>query len=259
VTNNGVAIITGGSSGIGLEFARQLAAKGCNLLLIARHKAELENAAAQLKKDLMVDIETMATNLAEETNLPAVCRKIEQYQNISYLINNAGTTYLGHFNELEIEKHTRLMTLHMSAPVYLTHSALKVMATNKKGIIINVASFSAFMNQIPTTGLYGPTKSFLVSFSRTLRSSLQGQNIQVQVLCPGYTYTNFHKSEEFTSRNMDVYNKIPQAMWMKCDEVVRQSLAASPNKFIVIPGFINRLFLFVMNLPFAAVLFKNKQ
>lgn len=234
------AFITGASSGIGEVFARRLAEDGYNLVLTARRGELLQKLAAELQARYLIKTEIILADLSKLSDIQRLEKHISNMKNLEMLINNAGFgTKTGNFDQSDIDKQTDMITVHITAPVRLCRAALPVMTANKKGFIINVSSMASF-TPIPKGINYGATKTYLNFFSEGLQRELDGKNIKVQALCPGFTYTGFHDTEEFEPNHRD---HIPKTMWSSAESVVEESLRAlKKNKVIVVPGFKNRLF-----------------
>ena len=241
--NAKTALITGASSGIGATFARQLAAKGYNLFLVARRRDRLASVANELQKAHSVSVETLLADLANLSDIEKVERRISKIENLSTLINNAGFGVSGNFAETDPDKQIDMMNVHIVASVRLCRAALPGMIARHHGTIINVASTGAFV-PIPGHIMYNATKAYLVFFSEALQAELARTGVNVQALCPGFTYTEFHDTSEFTTFNR---SRIPKLLWMSAEEVVTKSLKAlKRNKTVYIPGFINRCYVAAM-------------
>jgi hypothetical protein len=234
--NSGKILITGASSGIGAAFARALAVRQKNLMLIARRKERLENLASELRKNHNIDVEILATDLSESRDIDKVEKYIADNQALDMLINNAGFVTAGRFSRTSLEEQEAMVRLHVIAPIRLTHAALPKMVERGHGTIINVSSNAAFI-PLPGSVTYSGTKAFLVAFSEALQSELKGTGVHVQALCPGFTHTEFHdRLPRFKS------SSIPAPFWTNPEEVVAASLeAVKKNKVICIPGLMNRL------------------
>ncbi|MFW9918035.1 MAG: SDR family NAD(P)-dependent oxidoreductase [Candidatus Thorarchaeota archaeon] len=234
------AVITGASSGIGLEYARQLAARKIDVILLARRKDKLEEICLNLSNTHDISASFIPVNLSNIDEVQNVCQEILKKSPIDILINCAGFATRGEFTSVSLETHFQMISLHVNSAVALCHSILPTMQTQNRGIIINVASIGAFT---PTqdNSIYSATKSFLVAFSQNLNVELEGTNIIVQAVCPGFTKTEFHHVGHFSDFDASV---IPERLWMSATDVVSTSLAKlKKNKVILIPGFKNRLFL----------------
>ncbi len=230
-------MITGASSGIGAEFATQLAEEGFSLVIIARRVQKLEQLAEDIRSRHPVQVTVQQADLSQKADIERVVASIQELPNLDLLVNNAGFGTVGRFTRVEAKKELAMMYVHMIAPVVLCRAALPGMLAHKQGAIINVSSLSGI---IPIRNVvYQSTKAFLVNFSYALRNELQGSGVRVQALCPGFVYTEFHDTPEYTHFSR---NSIPDFLWMEPGQVVSESLKAlEHNKFICIPGTINKL------------------
>ncbi|MCX8160742.1 MAG: SDR family oxidoreductase [Candidatus Saccharicenans sp.] len=236
------ALITGASAGLGEEYARQLAAAGVDLILVARRKDRLEDLARGLSQKYPVSVEIFPADLSRDHELSALAEKIRQTEDLDLLINNAGFGGKSKFYKDENGESEQMVRVHVLAPVILTRAALPAMIRRGRGAVINVSSVAAFS---PFSGaMYSSTKAFLAMFSVNLQNELHGKGIKVQALCPGLTHTEFH---QVAGMNKET---IPGFLWMRADRVVRISLRAlGRNKVIVIPGCRNRIISFLMRCP----------
>jgi short-subunit dehydrogenase len=227
------ALITGASSGLGAEFARQLAARGYHLIITARRQPRLVELAQQLESQHPITVQTLVADLAHPAGLEAVAEHIRSLPALDLLVNNAGFGTKGSFPQVDPRKHAAMLQVHITASVLLTHAALPGMIARHQGCIINVSSMAGL---IPIRSvLYGTTKAFLVNFSEALQAELRGTGVKVQALCPGFTYTEFHDTPEYTGFNR---RKIPRILWLTSPQVVRTSLDHMNRRAVVcIPGF----------------------
>ena len=233
------ALITGASSGIGAEFARQLAAQGVHLALVGRSEARLTPVAEEIRAAYPVAVETLAADLGGAQGVERVITFIEALPHLDYLVNNAGYGTTGYFAESDIGRQVGMLDLHVTAALRLCRAALPGMIARGSGAIVNVASVSAFA-PMPHTAVYSATKAALVNFSRGLQTELRGTGVRVQALCPGFTRTRFHSSAEFEGFRTE---KLPGLLWTQADAVVRDSLRALRNggPLVVVPGWFYRL------------------
>jgi short-subunit dehydrogenase len=220
-----VALITGASSGIGQTFARQLAARGYDLIVVARRADRLE----KLARELPTTVQPLAADLLTDEGLLAVENAIRECANLELLVNNAGFGTVGRFWQASLSGQENMHRLHVLATVHLTHAALNRMA---KGGIINVSSVAAFSSSAGNAS-YCATKAWMNSFTEGLAADLRSAQspIRVQALCPGFTLTEFHEA-------MGVDRAaIPSFFWLKAEDVVAASLRGlDRNQIIVVPG-----------------------
>jgi uncharacterized protein len=239
MTQPNTALITGASSGIGASFARLLAVRGYDLILVARRIERLEALSAEIEERSAVKVEILPADLATLDGIESVEKRIESTQRLQILINNAGFGTSRYLIETAAEEETAMINLHMLASVRLIKAALPEMICKRSGGIINVASISAFL-PTPGSATYAASKAYLVTFSRALHKEVQQFNVRVQALCPGFTTTEFHSSETFTEKINR--SRTPKFLWMTADDVAKLSLQALKTKRVVfIPGIKNRI------------------
>jgi hypothetical protein len=226
-----VTLITGASAGLGAEFARQCAARGEELVLVARRRDRLDAIAAELGGRIHV----VAADLAEPG---AAGRLIEEVAalglEVGTLVNNAGFGLAGRFAELPLKRQLGMIDLNVRALTELTGRVLPAMRTRRRGGILNVASTAAFQAG-PTMAVYFATKAFVLSFTEALHHELRGSGIKVSALCPGPTATEFGAVAGVTSTNFE-------RLAGDAAQVVRTGLRAlDRNQAIAIPGLQNKL------------------
>ncbi len=232
-------VITGASAGIGEEFAKQLAQQGCHLILVARRKERLEALAGQLFDKCQVKVEVIAEDLVE----PGACERVANHiadkgWQLEGLVNNAGFGELGKFDQVDLQRQLNMLQLNVACVVDLSHRlipALKrsYLAQNQPSFIINVGSTSAFQGG-PNMSIYFATKAFLLSFSEAIHEELKTDGVDVSVLCPGATATEFADVAAMNDTNLF------KAGAMNVQDVVKSALE-NRKKAIVIPGFRNKL------------------
>ena len=250
--SNVVALITGASSGLGAVYARQLAAQGYNLVLVARREERLAALAAELEERHGVSAQALAADLSTPDGIERVEERIARLEAVDMLVNNAGFGFPGKFAESDLARHLDMIHVHVTASVRLCRAALPGMIARRRGRIINVASLSAFVPAGHAT--YTATKTYLVAFSETLQIELYGTGVRVQALCPGFTYTEFHDTPELAP-SFD-RAQIPRLMWMPAEKVVALSLKAlERGRVAYIPGFLNRLLAALARNRLASLLF----
>jgi len=214
------ALITGASAGIGATFARKLAERNYDLILVARRRERLKILRRELEEQHGVTCEVLPADLADEVGIETVAERIRETTDLTMLVNNAGFGTIGMFAEVDIMRHIDMIKVHVTAAVRLCHAALPAMIANRRGDIINVSSVSGFMDN-PGGATYNPTKAYLNSFSQTLRNEMAEYGVRVQALCPGFTLTEFHEVGDFVEF---VRDKVPKGWWMTPEFVVRKSL-----------------------------------
>jgi short-subunit dehydrogenase len=184
------ALVTGASSGIGAEFARQLAGIGLNLILVARRKQRLDDLARQLESANKIAVQTIAADLSRPDFLSLIASAIGSSE-IGLLVNNAGFGLAGEFLSHELEKELALLDVNCRAPLILTHVIGRQMARRKRGGIIFVSSVSAFL-ATPFETHYAASKAYELFLAEALGYELEKNGVDVLALCPGSTDTEFH-------------------------------------------------------------------
>ncbi len=232
-------LITGASSGIGLELSHLLAEAGNNLILVARKERELYELQASLKKKYDIQVEVIIKDLAvpgapKEIYSHIINKKI----NIDTLINNAGVGSFGPFNEISLDKDINLIDVNVRALTELTKLFLPQLLENKKGRILNVASTAGFMPG-PYMAVYYASKSYVISFSEALSSELKDTGVTVSVLCPGPTKTGFQAKAEMKKSDF-----VSLGVMEARDVALCGYKGMLKGKTIIIPGFLNKLLVF---------------
>jgi len=234
----GTALITGASSGLGAAFARRLAAKGYDLMLVARRKDKLTVLANELKHRYPTRTDFLIADLAKAADVERLEKQIAESDSLSLLINNAGFGTQGPFAETDLDKQLDMIHVHLNASIRLCHAALPGMIDRSYGAIINVSSTGAFF-ETPGRANYCATKAYLTVFSQALQRELNGSGVYIQALCPGLMYTEFHDTVEYANFSR---SQIPAYLWMPVDAVITESLnALGHNQVILVPGIQNRL------------------
>lgn len=186
-----VTIITGASQGIGAEFARQLAQRKHNLVLVARSREKLVELSEELSARNGIEAMPLAVDLSESHAAAQVAGFVSSRGlQPRWLINNAGFGRAGTFDTIDLDATHRMIMLNVSALVELTHLLLPQLRLNREGAIINVASIAGFQ-PLPHMAVYGATKAFVLSFSEALAEELRVADVRVLALCPGPVATNF--------------------------------------------------------------------
>lgn len=235
--DSSTALITGASSGLGAEFARQLSARGFGFVLVARREERLVELARELESQSGASAEVLVADLSTQSGIEKVVNRIKEITNLEILVNNAGFGLSGKFTQAGIDEHLTMIRLHIIASVSLTYAVLPGMLARKSGTIINVSSLAGLFPLRNVT--YGSTKAYLIHFSRTLDRELKSHGIKIQALCPGYILTEFHEAGRVSKERR---SQIPKFMWNTTDQVVTESLdSINRGKVICVPGTIYRL------------------
>ncbi len=210
------ALITGGTSGIGLAFARELASRGTDLVLVARDAQRLEEVAKDLRTAHGVEVEVLSADLSERDEMVRVAKRVESDEDpIDMLINNAGfglhSTVL---DPADIDTHAKALDVMCLALLVLGGAAGRAMRERGGGQIINVASSSAAI----FTGNYSAVKAWARTYSTSLALELTGTGVTVTALLPGWVRTEFHDRAGITAHNL------PDIVWIDTDVLIRGCL-----------------------------------
>ena len=249
--SNELALVTGASSGIGEAFARQLAERGFDLCISGRRSANLDAIAAELRDRYALRVEVVAADLGSVEGIGKLEAWIRENPSLTLLVNNAGFGTRGLFANKPPEKYAEMITVHVSAAMRLTSAALSGMIKAKRGAVINVSSITAFM-PLAGNAVYSGTKSFLNAFTQSLSFELKNTGVRVQLLAPGFTYSDFHKRPDYAKFN--TYASVPKFMWMKAEDVAQISLRdLERNRLFCIPGILNKLIVLAARCGLAAL------
>jgi len=241
------ALITGGSAGLGREFARQLARRARSLVLVARREQRLDELRDELmRQHPSLSVHTHRTDLANPSELEELVTWLKSEKiDVDLLINNAGFGDLGPFATSDLIRNEQIMLVNMVALTSLTRHLLPQMIARKRGGILNVSSSAGFL-PIPNFAVYAATKAYVTSFSEALRAELRGTGVSVCALCPGPVHTEF---QEIAKRPSGQSESVPEFVHVSVEQVVRDALAAlEADRPLVIPGFIMKLGMFLVRL-----------
>jgi short-subunit dehydrogenase len=241
-----LAVITGASSGLGAAFARKLAARGYNLLLIARREDRLQSIAYEISQQYHVRADVLAADLTNDEALAAVAARIRGAADLGVLVNNAGFGTTGYFFEADPLLQDQMHRLHVLATLRLSHSALgNLIPRALPGTgIINVSSVAAYAVS-PQSVSYGATKTWMNRFTQSLAIELEVKSspVTLQALCPGFTLTEFHDVMPMDR------SRVPAWLWMTADFVVEESLRGfDDRKLFVIPGWRYKLLVWALKI-----------
>lgn len=232
-----VAVITGASSGIGEEFARQLASRGYDLVLVARRIERLEKLAGTLQDVHQVEAVAVKADLARPEERDRFCDALEADKTrLEILVNNAGFGTHGFFHETDLRRELELINVNCAAPVHLTKRVLPWMLERHRGFIVNVASLSAFTPG-PVMAMYFASKAFLLSFSEALWEECRDTGVNVLALCPGPVRTEFQGTAGISSKARSS-GTAPVAVERVVDDTLR---GLFDGKRVVIPGYQARI------------------
>jgi short-subunit dehydrogenase len=231
-------LITGASSGIGAEFARKLAERGFDLVLVARRKERLEQLRDELLASHKIQADVHVADLADAQAVESLAARVAEMAELELLINNAGFGTMGHFVDADVQRQLDMIRVHVLATVRLTRAALPGMIQRGSGGIVNVSSIGAWLSCAGNVQ-YSSTKAYLNTFSEGLQDELRGTGVRVQALCPGFTVTQFHDVREMQEFDRSL---VAKGLWMSADDVVEYSLRKlAGRRTIVIPGWKNRV------------------
>lgn len=237
-----LAAITGASAGIGAVFARTLAARGHDLMLIARRKERMETLAAELSNRHGAKSEILAADLNDAGDLERVAERLHTALP-DLLVNNAGFGIAGRFATSAYAAQEGMHRLHTLATLRLTHAVLAGMVERRSGAVINVASVAGFLTS-PGAVIYGASKCWINAFTEGIWMELRGVGspVRVQALCPGFAYSEFHDVAGMNREKL-----APKSWWWPAEKVVEDSLAGlERDRVFVIPGFRYRLLVGIM-------------
>ena len=230
-------VVTGASSGIGLEFARQLAQRGHPVLAIARRRERLD-ALAKEAAEHGGWIESLSADLATEEGLALVSRRVDELAEIELLINNAGVATAGDFVGASLDLEIAEIKLNVEAVVRLTQRVLGPMVKRQHGAVINLASVVGFQ-PFPHFAVYAATKAFVISFTEALAEELKGTGVRILALCPGSVKTEI----DVFAHNEGLLGKLPS---LTAEQVVKTGLRAlEKGRVVKIVGGLNRFLPFV--------------
>lgn len=230
--NAGWALITGASSGIGVEIAREYARRGIALILTARRLDRLEALAEELRGQ--VPVEVIAADLAD-AQAPArlVAEIAARGLSVRILVNNAGYGAPGRYLTSDWQAHADFLRVLVGAVCELTWRLLPSIRASGAGRIINVASVAALLPSADGQTLYAPAKAFMVKFSQSLLLENADASVHVTALCPGFTWSEFHDVTGTRER----MSKLPHWLWLRADDVARAGIdAAEAGRLMSVPG-----------------------
>ena len=226
-----IALVTGASAGLGVEFARQLSKRGYRLVLAARRKERLEELAKELGKARAVAIDLSKSNAVGKLMADVEANG----ETVDLLVNNAGFGLIGRFAELDSKRERQMIDLNVGALTELCRAVAPRMIERRSGAILNVASTAAFQPG-PKMAVYFATKAFVLSLSEALHEELKPHGIKVSCLCPGPTRTEFGEVAGFGGNGL--FDRVA----MSADKVVQTGLAGlDANRAVVVAGWLNKI------------------
>ena len=237
---NETVLITGASSGIGLELARCFAADGCRLILVARNTGALEALAKELRQAHKIEVRVLPADLSLPETPRRILKELHAAKiSVDVLVNNAGFGANGSFAEISLPRQLEMLQVNITALTELTGLFLPGMIQRKRGGILNVGSVAGFQPG-PGMTVYYATKAFVLSFTEALAEELQGTRLNVSVLCPGPTESNFG--------NVARGQKVRQ---LKTSKMTSEAVAVyghrafRKGKITAVPGLQNKVFVFL--------------
>lgn len=228
MSTDSYALVTGASSGLGAEFATQLAAKGHSLVLVARDQDRLNGVARDLERRFAVSCEVLPADLHTADGRATVATRLQDdYAPIRVLVNNAGYGIPGDLADSDLAEEIDHMTIHVHVPLELTKAALPGMISRGVGRVIVVSSVAGYLAR----GSYSAHKAWGLTMAKSLNATYKKQGVHVSAVAPGFTRTEFHQR-----MGMNV-SSIPDFFWLRAPDVVKASLkAVEAGKPITVPG-----------------------
>jgi short-subunit dehydrogenase len=230
----GRALITGASAGIGLELAREFAAHGHPVILVARNETRLNEVAAELSRADGIEATVIASDLGARGGPTALFDEVARRNlDVDILVNNAGVMDTGAFEDADAETLLGIVRLNVEALTALTSLFLKPMVARGKGRILNVASVAGFQ-PLPSMAVYAASKAYVLSLTEALAEELRGKRVNVTALCPGFTDTNM---VENAKRENAAFQALPSALLADAKSVAREGYRACMSGDVIrVPG-----------------------
>lgn len=230
-----LAVVTGASSGIGLEYAERLATKGYDLAVVARRRGRLESVAEQLRSDLGVAVEVVAADLTKAAELRLVEERVRSAARLEMLVNCAGFGTVASFPTVDPDRIESEIALNVTAVVRLTRAALPGMTARRKGAIVNVSSMASFQPN-PYLASYGASKAYVTNFTEALSAELAESGVFLQALCPGPVHTEFGEVAGVPK------GALPEFLFASAAQVVDASLRGiERGEVVCVPGTVESL------------------
>jgi short-subunit dehydrogenase len=231
--SKGTALITGASGGIGSQYAKQLARRGYDLILVGRDSGRINALAGELARKYSGRVEGLAADLSDPGDLQRVEARLRTDESVTMLVNNAGTGATASLLDSQLAEIDQMIALNVKALTRLTHAAVPGFVERGAGDIINIASVVGLVPEL-LNGVYGATKAYVLAFSRSLQHELASKGVHVQVLLPGATATKF-----WADSGMPV-EQLPPEVVMSAEDLVAAALAGfDQGEFATIPSLPN--------------------
>lgn len=232
---NRAALITGASSGIGAEIARQLSARGHHVVLVARRAEQLTALAAGLRGPSSV----LPADLSQRTDRAALPDRVAALGlEIDILVNNAGLTTMGPVAAAEPGAELNVVEVDVAAVVDLCTRFVHEMADRRRGAVLNVASVAAF-GPLPGQAVYGAAKAFVLSYTHALGQELRSSGVTATALCPGPVHTGFGEAAGFSTADAEAL--LPKPLWVSASDVAKAGIdGLAAGRAVVVPGRLNR-------------------
>ena len=229
------AVVTGPTAGIGAAYAKLLAAKGFNLVLVSRDLKRLGQTAADLTAKHAIETQVLSADLTTDKGIATLADFIAKNE-IEVLINNAGFGLNSSFVKSSAADEQSVLNILVAAPMQLSHAVLPQMVARKSGTIVNVSSVAGYF----AAGHYSAAKAYVTVLTESMHAEVSKHGVNVSALCPGFTKTEFHQRAKM---KMDA---LPNFMWLDADFLVAKSWAdAQAGKAISIPGWQYRVMVWI--------------
>jgi short-subunit dehydrogenase len=235
-SQNGVVLITGASSGIGAEIAREFASRGRHVVLVARRAEKLQ----ELAESLGAAADVLAADLSKPAERAALPERVSELGRVvDVLVNNAGLSTVGPIAESDPAAELNLIEVDVAAVADLCSRFVPGMVSRGRGAVLNVASVGAF-GPVPGQAAYGAAKAFVLSYTQSLGQELSGTGVIAATLCPGPVKTGFGEAAGVSDEDAEA--ALPKAMWIDPDEVARAAVdGLASGRTVIVPGVFNRI------------------
>ena len=227
----GRALVTGASSGIGLEIAKVLASQNYDLIICARRKKELDDLSIKITNRYKVNCRVIVADLTTEEGVDLL---VNNSDDVDILVNNAGFGILGDHFEMQLGRQLEMIELNIHALTRLSHEFGNLMVKKGKGRIMNVASIASYISG-PSFAVYCATKAYVLSYSRALHKELKNKGVTVTALCPGYVTTGFQEVAGMELSKMEKLTSVPAK---RVAEIAVKSMHKGKRE--VMPGIVNK-------------------